>query len=155
MSKSSYSHLSDMDNPYRTDIETRKAVNLDYKIGNIRMVSSVLAENGMTPEEIVRLSWHEFRVTFHTEYPYGQKYHGRDILFMGILNSSQVQSIMSYVPEMTYGVSPFSIATMADGVRITIEVVKLPRGKRQETLSADGTKLIKPKAYKRNRRSNW
>lgn len=168
---SNYSHLSDKDNPYQDRDERQDLFNADIDegyvntvrfgvnvqsahIGNQRQISSVYVENGLDPENVVKLSWCDFLVTFHTIYPYCAKIHGRDIIQSGLLAASDLDSIMSSVETRRYGFHNYHIATVYQGIPVTMQVVRLARGKKHEH-SNGAPRTYHAKTYKRNRRSQF
>jgi hypothetical protein len=155
----------DFDNDNRGYVETfRFGINLELGFGTRRQFSVVMAESGMYAEYIPRLALLDFVIEYHTATPYAVKYHGLELVTRGVLTIAQVNSIMGNLGNADSG-SEFSMthATKSNGVKVTIRIVNLRQGKKNERveLNEDGKLVVRettknferlPKAYKRNRR---
>jgi hypothetical protein len=146
----------------------RYRINKDIGIGNRRQYSLNILEsgnfNGLHSGILPML---DFVVTYHTAMPYAKKYHGANMILSGEFSIGQVSTMLDNIGTADNG-SQYNLihaTSNSDGIRVTIQIVRLRRGKLNEKvyLNGEGKLLVaddtlkpfsrEPKKYRRNRKA--
>jgi len=134
----------------------RYGVNTDIANWNNRRELStnfLQEEIGLTPAEIARLGYLAFVITDESDVRPTTIFYGREIVTLA--QSPVLAKIGASLESGDYGLIGLVTDVEFMGRIVSVSVLRLPRGKREDVESKLQYRPTVPKQYKRNRRSTW